>query len=118
MERALAAAPEDRGLRITMLSARRMAERAEEDPSVQIEHPEAVEKTHVPVSHHRVGPYWFVSAIPRGALVTEAPWEWWVSYAGDWVSRESYASLEDAMEAGVAFARSHKSKTMADQRRK
>ena len=31
MERALAASPEDRGLRITLLSARRMADRAERE---------------------------------------------------------------------------------------
>jgi len=75
---------------------------------MMIAHPDHIEQTHVPIDHHRVGPYWFLSAMPRGVLVVEAPIVWWCSYAGDWVSRESFASLEDAMEAAVKFARSRK----------
>ena len=72
-----------------------------------IAHPDHIETTHVPVSHHSVGPYWFLKAMPKGVLVSDVrTFAWWASYAGDWVSRESFDTLEDAMEAAVKFARS------------
>ncbi len=74
-----------------------------------IAHPPHIETTHVPVSHYHVGPYWFLKAMPKNVLVSDVrTFEWWVSYAGDWVSRESFGSLEDAMDAAAAFARSKK----------
>ena len=64
---------------------------------MQIAHPEEIEATHVPVSGYRVGPYYFLMAIPRGILVTEAVPAWWVAKWDKWLRRESFASLEDAM---------------------
>ncbi len=72
-----------------------------------IAHPEHIEATHVPVHSYHVGAYWFLSAMPKGVLVSEVKaFEWWASYAGDWVSRESYPTLEDAMLAAASFAKS------------
>jgi len=71
--------------------------------------PDEIEKTHVPVAQYRVGPYWFFSAMPKGVLVSDVKtFAWWASYAGDWVRRESFDSLDDAMEAAVNFARNKK----------
>lgn len=71
-----------------------------------IAHPPEIETTHVPVSHYRVGLYWFLSAMPKGVLVAEVKeFDWWASYAGDWVRRESFPTLEDAMTAAAEFAK-------------
>lgn len=73
---------------------------------MQIAHPDHIDRTHVPVSHYRVGAFWFLQAMPRNVLVSEVQtFQWWVSYAGDWVRTESFHSLEDAMEAAARFAR-------------
>ena len=72
-----------------------------------IDHPPEMKRTHVPVSHYQVGPFWFLSAMPKGVLVAEVKsFDWWASYAGDWVRRESFGTLEDAMIAAAEFAKS------------
>lgn len=73
---------------------------------MNIAHPPHVEATHVPVSHYHVGPYWFLKAMPKCVLVSEVEtFEWWASYCGDWVRRESFQSLEEAMIAAANFAK-------------
>jgi hypothetical protein len=77
---------------------------------MEIAHPPEIEKTHVAVSHYRLGRYWFLSAMPKGMLLVDVKsFEWWASYAGDWVRRESFPTLEDAMIAAAEFAKSKRS---------
>lgn len=73
---------------------------------MHIAHPDHIDVTHVPVAHYHVGPYWFLKAMPRNVLVSEVEtFAWWASYCGDWVRRESFDTLEDAMQAAADFAR-------------
>lgn len=64
---------------------------------MQIDHPDELTTTHVPVAAYNVGPYYFLMAIERGKLVTEAPAAWWVAKNNMWLRRESFETLEEAM---------------------
>jgi hypothetical protein len=76
---------------------------------MEIVHPPEIEKTHVPVSQYSLGPYWFLSAMPKGVFVADVKsFEWWASYSGYWVSRESFPTLEDAMIAAAEFAKENR----------
>jgi hypothetical protein len=63
----------------------------------EIDHPDELTTTHVTVTAYNVGPYYFLAAMPRGVLVTEAPWSWWVAKNNKWLRRESFDTLEEAM---------------------
>ena len=72
---------------------------------MQVAHPDHIEATHVPVSSYSLGPYWFLKAMPKNVLVSDVDtFAWWVSYAGEWVSRGSFGTLEEAMTAAVEFS--------------
>lgn len=73
------------------------AEVTNEARVVQIDHPDDLTTTHIPVASYNVGPYYFLMAIPRGQLVTEAEQAWWVSKDNEWLRRESFSTLEEAM---------------------
>lgn len=65
--------------------------------------PRTAVHTHIAMCSWRVGTFVFFEAAPKPLPTLKRVY--FVAYRGEWISRESYDTLEDAMIAAAEFAK-------------